>query len=380
MPCRAQLSASEKVSAEKTKITPQALLRGVAQVSNADAGHLGNATVPCTGDGSTWNSIEEINSDKSIDRGRPSLALRSISCRSGVQEPEVGSSYVDRSLEHNGSLVVCSSSALEAKARSSLDADREHHNSNPPVTDSNDVEDVLPNHISFSEELRLQGLGKWLQHCRVMLHHVAGTPERAWLLFSLIFILETVVVAIFRPKTIKLLNATHQKLDEMPCRAQLSASEKVSAEKTKIAPQALLRGVAQVSNVDAGHLGNATVPCTGDGSTWNSIEEINSDKSIDRGRPSLALRSSSCRSGVQEPEVGSSYVDRSLEHNSSLVVCSSSALEAKARSSLDAEREHRNSNPPVTDSNDVEDVLPNHISFSEELRLQGLGSGFNIVE
>ncbi|PHT28955.1 hypothetical protein CQW23_31406 [Capsicum baccatum] len=238
MPCRAQLSASEKVSAEKTKITSQALLRGVAQVSNADAGHLGNATVLCTGDGSTWNSIEEINSDKSIDSGRPSLALRSISCRSGVQDPEVGSSYVDRSLEHNSSLVVCSSSDLEAKAvilikgliiicsdaegewlepmilsllqRSSWDADREHHNSNPPVTDSNDVEDVLPNHISFSEELRLQGLGKWLQHCRVMLHHVAGTPERAWLLFSLIFILETVVVAIFRPKTIKLLNATHQ--------------------------------------------------------------------------------------------------------------------------------------------------------------------------
>ncbi|XP_047260704.1 calpain-type cysteine protease DEK1-like [Capsicum annuum] len=97
--------------------------------------------------------------------------------------------------------------------RSSLDADREHRDSNPPVTDSNDVEDVLPNHISFSEELRLQGLGKWLQRCRVMLHHVAGTPERAWLLFSLIFILETVVVAIFRPKTIKLLNATHQQFE-----------------------------------------------------------------------------------------------------------------------------------------------------------------------
>ncbi|PHT32878.1 Calpain-type cysteine protease DEK1 [Capsicum baccatum] len=97
--------------------------------------------------------------------------------------------------------------------RSSLDADRAHLESNRPVTDSNDVEDVLPNHISFSEELRLQGLGKWLQRRRVMLHHVAGTPERAWLLFSLIFILETVVVAIFRPKTIKLFNATHQQVD-----------------------------------------------------------------------------------------------------------------------------------------------------------------------
>ncbi|PHT61826.1 hypothetical protein T459_34302 [Capsicum annuum] len=97
--------------------------------------------------------------------------------------------------------------------RSSLDADREYRDSNPPVTDSNDVEDVLPNHISFSEELRLQGLRKWLQRYRVMLYHVAGTPERPWLLFNLIFILETVVVAIFRLKTIKLLNATHQQFE-----------------------------------------------------------------------------------------------------------------------------------------------------------------------
>ncbi|KAK4725636.1 hypothetical protein R3W88_030553 [Solanum pinnatisectum] len=262
----------------------------VKRSSSADAGHLGNATVPCTGDGSTWNNIEGINSDKSIDSGRPSLALRSSSCRSVVQEPEVGSSYVDRNLEHNSSLVVCSSSGLESQGgdsststsanqqildlnlalafqeklsdpritsmlkrkgrhtdrvlanllqdkgldpnfavmlkengldpmilallqRSSLDADREHRDNNPPVTDSIVVDDVLPNQISFSEELRLQGLGRWLQRCRVMLHHIAGTPERAWLLFSLIFILETVIVAIFRPKTIKLLNATHQQFE-----------------------------------------------------------------------------------------------------------------------------------------------------------------------
>ncbi|KAM3322664.1 calpain-type cysteine protease DEK1-like [Capsicum chacoense] len=209
----------------------------VKRSSSADAGHLGNATVPCTGDGSTWNNIEGFNSDKSIDSGRPSLAPRSSSCRSVVQEPEVGSSYVDRNLEHDSSLVVCSSSGLESQGadsststsanqqildlnlalafqeklsdpritsmlkrkgrhtdrelanllqdkgldpnfavmlkengldpmilallqRSSLDADREHRDSNPPVTDSSDVEDVLPNHNSFSEELRFQGLGK----------------------------------------------------------------------------------------------------------------------------------------------------------------------------------------------------------------------------
>ncbi|PHT69367.1 hypothetical protein T459_28854 [Capsicum annuum] len=53
--------------------------------------------------------------------------------------------------------------------------------------------------------------------------------------------------------------------------------------------------VKRSSSTDAGHLGNATVPCT----------------------------------VVQEPEVGSSYVDRNLEHNSSLVVCSSSGLESQ---------------------------------------------------
>ncbi|PHT69468.1 hypothetical protein T459_28955 [Capsicum annuum] len=166
---------------------------------------------------SSCNNIEGINSDKSIDSERPSLALRSSSRHSVVQEPKVGSSYIDRNLEHNSSLVVCSSSGLESQGenlsdpritsmlkrkerhtdcelanllqdegldpnfsvmlkknglnpmilallqRSSLDADREHCDSNPPITGSNDVEDVLPNHISFSKELRIQGLGKWLQ-------------------------------------------------------------------------------------------------------------------------------------------------------------------------------------------------------------------------
>ncbi|PHT25631.1 hypothetical protein CQW23_34743 [Capsicum baccatum] len=83
--------------------------------SSADAGHLGNVNLPCIGDGNTWNNIEGINSDKSIDSGRPSLALRSSSCRSVVQDLEVRSSYVDRYLEHNSSLVVCSSSGLESQ-------------------------------------------------------------------------------------------------------------------------------------------------------------------------------------------------------------------------------------------------------------------------
>uniref|UniRef100_A0A5B6ZBC6 Protein DEFECTIVE KERNEL 1 n=1 Tax=Davidia involucrata TaxID=16924 RepID=A0A5B6ZBC6_DAVIN len=263
----------------------------VKRSSSAEAGHFGNGTAHCTGDVNSWNNVEGINSDKSIDSGRPSLALHSSSCRSVVQEPEVGTFYTERTFDHNGSLVVCSSSGLESQGcessastsanqqvldlnlalvfqeklndpriasmlkrragqgehelasllqdkgldpnfammlkekgldptilallqRSSLDADRDHRdNTDITIIDSNSVDNALPNQISLSEELRLRGLEKWLQFSRLVLHHITGTPERAWVLFSFLFILETVIVAIFRPKTIEVINATHQQFE-----------------------------------------------------------------------------------------------------------------------------------------------------------------------
>ncbi|KAI5665946.1 hypothetical protein M9H77_15799 [Catharanthus roseus] len=262
----------------------------VKRSSSADAGHLGNGTAPCTGDTNNWNNVEGVNSEKSIDSGRPSLALHSSSCRSVAQEPEVGLLNADRNFEYNSSLVNCPSSGVESQGcessastsvnhqqgvelmdisfpekwvdprvvsilkrrarqgdqeiinllqnkgldpnfammlkerldprilallqRSSLDADRDHRdNTDATIVDSNSVGIGLPNQISFSEELRLRGLEKWLQFCRLILHHIAGTPERAWVLFSLVFIIETVIVAIFRPKTINLINSRHQQFE-----------------------------------------------------------------------------------------------------------------------------------------------------------------------
>lgn len=267
--------------------------------SSVEAGNLGNVIeagrAMAAGDGSNWNNVlsqttslpDGINSDKSIDSGRSSLALHSSSCRSAVHEPEVGTSSDDRNLDHNNSLVVCSSSGLDSQGnessasnsanqqtldlnlalafqeslndpriatmlksrtrqgdrelssllqdkgldpnfammlkeksleldptilallqRSSMDADRDHNEN----TDNTSVDNAMPNQISLSEELRLHGLEKWLQLCRLVLHHITGTPERAWVLFSFIFILETIIVAIFRPKTIKIINATHQQV------------------------------------------------------------------------------------------------------------------------------------------------------------------------
>ncbi|XP_034688772.1 calpain-type cysteine protease DEK1 [Vitis riparia] len=277
----------------------------VKRSSSAEAGHLGNvietssrSAAQCIGDASNWNNVmygtasshEGINSDKSIDSGRPSLALRSSSCRSVAQEPEAGGS-TDKNFDHNSCLVVCSSSGLESQGyessastsanqqlldlnlalvfqeklndpmvtsmlkkrarqgdreltsllqdkgldpnfammlkeksldptilallqRSSLDADRDHHdNTDITIIDSNSVDNGLLNQISLSEELRLKGLEKWLQWSRFVLHHIAGTPERAWVLFSFIFILETVIMAIFRPKTVKLVNSKHEQFE-----------------------------------------------------------------------------------------------------------------------------------------------------------------------
>lgn len=279
----------------------------VKRSSSAEAGHLGNiidasgqnAAAQSTVDVTQWSngvfcrttsSHEGVNSDKGMDSGRPSLAIRSSSCRSVVQELESGTSLVDKSYDQNSSLVVCSSSGIDSQGcessrsnsanqqlldlnlalafqerlndpsitsmlkkrgrqgdrelinllqdkgldpnfammlkeknldptilallqRNSLDADRDHcDNTDVTIIDSNSVDNVMPNQISLSEELRLHGLEKWLQLCRCVLHLVAGTPERAWVLFSSIFILETIIVAIFRPKTIQIINATHHQV------------------------------------------------------------------------------------------------------------------------------------------------------------------------
>ncbi|XP_042517382.1 calpain-type cysteine protease DEK1-like [Macadamia integrifolia] len=270
--------------------------------SSVDAGPLGidAGCRTAMGETSNWNNVvlgttasshEGINSDKSIDSGRPSLALRSSSCRSVVQESEVGATYTDKHFDHNSSFLVGFSGGLESLGcesststsanqqlldfnlalafqeslndprvtsmlkrrvrqgdhelasllqdkgldpnfavmlkekgldptilallqRSSLDADRDRRdNTDDTVVDSNSLDNVGPNQISLSEELRRRGLEKWLKISRMVVQQLVGTPERAWVLFSFIFILETVIVAIFRPKTIKVINATHQQFE-----------------------------------------------------------------------------------------------------------------------------------------------------------------------
>ncbi|XP_074565064.1 calpain-type cysteine protease ADL1-like [Curcuma longa] len=235
---------------------------------------------------------EDANCDKNVDNGSASLGLRSNSCRSVVHDSE-GVRTTDRHLDHNSSLIACSSSGLESQGcgssgsgapsgnhsgldvnialllqdrlndprvtsilkrkiglsdhelasllqdkgldpnftfmlkergldprllsllqRSSLDAGREHQDATDvAVPDSGRLDSTVPNQISLSEELRQKGLEKWLRFSRFMLHQIAGTAERAWIFLTLVFIAETVLVSVFRPKPVKVINATHEQFE-----------------------------------------------------------------------------------------------------------------------------------------------------------------------
>jgi len=252
-------------------------------------------------DGVNWNSIpfdrsnscqEGHSSDKNIDSGRASLAHRSNSCLSAIQDSETAVIPIDRHGDPTVSLVNCSSSGLESHGcessgsatassiqqlldmnlatifqdrlndprissmlkkngglgdvelanllqdkgldpnfsymlkdkimdprilallqRSSLDADREHQDDvDVTATDSDRLDTTIANQISLSEELRRSGLEKWLNISRLIFHQLAGSPIRAFIVFTILFIIETATVAIHRPETIKVINATHEQV------------------------------------------------------------------------------------------------------------------------------------------------------------------------
>ncbi|KAG0455407.1 hypothetical protein HPP92_024699 [Vanilla planifolia] len=255
----------------------------------------------CVGDVCNSNLIlgranschEAVNIDKNMDGGRASLAVRSNSCRSVIQETDGGTMFSDKRIDHNNSLAVCSSSGMESQScesnssctnlmnqqafdfnlalvlqdrlndprvasllkrkgivgdhelsdllqdkgldpnfavllkekgldprilsllqRSSLDVERDHQGSTDDIVEVSDrAEATLPNQASLSEELRQDGLGSFLSISRFVMNQLASTPLRAWILLTLVFILETVVIAVHKPKAIKLINATHEQFE-----------------------------------------------------------------------------------------------------------------------------------------------------------------------
>jgi hypothetical protein len=135
----------------------------------------------------------------------------------GLGDVELANLLQDKGLDPNFSYMmkdkVMDPRILALLQRSSLDADREHQDDvDVTGTDSDRLDTTIANQISLSEELRRSGLENWLNLSRLMFHQVAGSPIRAFVVFTLIFIIETVTVAVHRPKPIKVINATHEQV------------------------------------------------------------------------------------------------------------------------------------------------------------------------
>ncbi|KAK8943955.1 hypothetical protein KSP40_PGU018953 [Platanthera guangdongensis] len=103
---------------------------------------------------------------------------------------------------------------LSLLQRSSLDAERDHQGTAEDIAEVSDRADItLPNQTSLSEELRRDGLGNLLNISRFVSNQLATTPQRAWIVLTLVFIVETAILAVHKPKAIKLINATHEQFE-----------------------------------------------------------------------------------------------------------------------------------------------------------------------
>ena len=91
------------------------------QDTTGDAGSWNNATMY-----QTTSSHEGLNSDKSMDSGRPSLVLHSSSCRFVVQDPDVGLSFAEKSFDQN-SMVGYFSGGLESQGYESSTSTSVNH-------------------------------------------------------------------------------------------------------------------------------------------------------------------------------------------------------------------------------------------------------------
>ncbi|EFJ08518.1 hypothetical protein SELMODRAFT_236021 [Selaginella moellendorffii] len=98
--------------------------------------------------------------------------------------------------------------------RSSLDADRDHRDNSEVATTAPSQSQNAVSEEAWAEELRRQRVERWVQRSSMLVQLSAGTPERAWLLFSVFFVLETVIIGVFRPNSVTVINATHEQFDK----------------------------------------------------------------------------------------------------------------------------------------------------------------------
>ncbi len=135
-------------------------------------------------------------------------------------EQELTTLLQDKGLDPNFAVMLkekgLDPTILALLQRSSLDAGRERADTNGEIATGGNQSQILDEPISLSEELRRHQWSMCVQQMHWFIQLFAGTPERVWILFSVIFVVESVFVAVFRPSTVTVINATHEQVS-FPC-------------------------------------------------------------------------------------------------------------------------------------------------------------------
>ncbi|KAH6559054.1 hypothetical protein KP509_1Z029900 [Ceratopteris richardii] len=97
--------------------------------------------------------------------------------------------------------------------RTSLDADRDNRDDTEDGTIQISQAESIAAHVASPPESIPSRREVWTHRFYGFISFLAGTPVRAWVLFSLFFIAEAVVVAMFCPETVIILNTIHKQVE-----------------------------------------------------------------------------------------------------------------------------------------------------------------------
>jgi hypothetical protein len=99
--------------------------------------------------------------------------------------------------------------------RSSLDAGRDPGVNNDSTAGLKQSQLLIPDETAgWAGESQRHACGNWFKSVGVVAQLFVGTPERAWVFFSVIFVVECVIVAVFRPTTVAVINGRHEQVSE----------------------------------------------------------------------------------------------------------------------------------------------------------------------
>ena len=158
-------------------------------------------------------NILDVNPTSTVESGL--LAINRHRMKHGEQE--LTTLLQDKGLDPNFAMMYEETGIhpplLALLKRASLDADRDHQdNTEETALELSRLENEQSQAVSPSDCQENIQRESELCRFRKLCTFVAGTPERAWGLFSIVFIGELVAVSIFCPKTVTILNTTHKQV------------------------------------------------------------------------------------------------------------------------------------------------------------------------